>query len=587
MDRSYVRILLVALATLLLDACYHAGNKAGEDGEEDDACAEGLVLCGGVCVDTATDSDNCGACGLSCDSGQICVSGTCRPGCVDECVEEGNVRCALYPPDYVEACRDGDGDGCLEWSDLSPCPEGTTCTDGVCSEECPVICEEAGERRCTDDARGYETCGDFDGDGCLEWGDAVACDGQDICADGECRFAGPPCGDDRCEDGESCDSCPVDCGYCPVVCEEAGWEWDLGPDFSVTENPAGAWSYGWTNRIDGAGFTAGTPYDLGPMKGWVGSMTTGEGPFPAIMQNRIMVPADFGGAHYDPGEVGMVPALFGARAVARWTSPFAGSCDVEAHFYAKSTGIADLSIVQDADFLEWIDMSAGEIYYNNILDVGPGSTIQLTVGGFAGGSLFDYAAGADIRMRKRTWILANDFVAGCNPIGQWEFGYASSTEPFARYGQQGFREIVNPFWSRSGPVAADGLQSYVWKNSSSEAVDSVDPGGFALHPGCFDDESRCGEEWAVVRWTSPFEGQISVMGTFGEGGPGAPDLAIIQTSGSLSTPLWFRENVPRSEVFDLIPIVREGDTINAVVGDAFEGGDTPLDIEISVIGFET
>jgi hypothetical protein len=35
--------------------------------------------------------------------------------------------------------------------------------------------------------------------------------------------------------------------------------WDLGSDFSGTNNPNGAWSYGWTES-DGSRFTLGTQF---------------------------------------------------------------------------------------------------------------------------------------------------------------------------------------------------------------------------------------------------------------------------------------------------------------------------------------
>ena len=36
--------------------------------------------------------------------------------------------------------------------------------------------------------------------------------------------------------------------------------WDLGADFSATNNPNGAWSYGWTES-DGSGFTLGARFN--------------------------------------------------------------------------------------------------------------------------------------------------------------------------------------------------------------------------------------------------------------------------------------------------------------------------------------
>jgi hypothetical protein len=41
-------------------------------------CAEGQVPCNDRCVDLATDTANCGACGTACDAGSLCVDGVCQ-----------------------------------------------------------------------------------------------------------------------------------------------------------------------------------------------------------------------------------------------------------------------------------------------------------------------------------------------------------------------------------------------------------------------------------------------------------------------------------------------------------------------------
>ena len=53
-----------------------------------------------------------------------------------------------------------------------------------CENDC-----EAGERRCSASENGYESCGDYDSDGCLEWGGLVACAADDTCSEGSCGTA--------------------------------------------------------------------------------------------------------------------------------------------------------------------------------------------------------------------------------------------------------------------------------------------------------------------------------------------------------------------------------------------------------------
>ena len=43
-------------------------------------CGLGVVQCGGLCVDTRFDPQNCGSCGHACDPGQFCNIGRCVDG---------------------------------------------------------------------------------------------------------------------------------------------------------------------------------------------------------------------------------------------------------------------------------------------------------------------------------------------------------------------------------------------------------------------------------------------------------------------------------------------------------------------------
>ncbi len=54
------------------------GDGSGGDGS---ACVRPRAICGGTCVDLASDRNNCGGCGRGCRSGELCVFGVCSSLC--------------------------------------------------------------------------------------------------------------------------------------------------------------------------------------------------------------------------------------------------------------------------------------------------------------------------------------------------------------------------------------------------------------------------------------------------------------------------------------------------------------------------
>jgi hypothetical protein len=53
---------------------------AGEECSDDGCCNTflGMAVCGGKCVDTDNDNNNCGGCGNTCGSCKTCQNGACR-----------------------------------------------------------------------------------------------------------------------------------------------------------------------------------------------------------------------------------------------------------------------------------------------------------------------------------------------------------------------------------------------------------------------------------------------------------------------------------------------------------------------------
>lgn len=102
------------------------------------------------------------ACGVFCDEGAT------------ECRGNGVVTCVL------------DEEGCSMWGEPSAC-EGATpfCVGGACRESCEDECTGQ-QSRCVD-AGTQATCGEHDGDRCLEYSDGMACGADELCYANRCQ----------------------------------------------------------------------------------------------------------------------------------------------------------------------------------------------------------------------------------------------------------------------------------------------------------------------------------------------------------------------------------------------------------------
>jgi len=145
------------------------------------SCPSGETCIGGVCIcvpdcagKVCGDSDDCAGICDACPSGETCVDGTC----------EGSANCGDGTCDAGETCST-----CV--SDCA-CPSSETCSAGVCETSCTNDCSTIGEKDCW--ANNILTCGEYDEDDCLDWGDYFDCSpGTCNLGDTECTEVEEPC----------------------------------------------------------------------------------------------------------------------------------------------------------------------------------------------------------------------------------------------------------------------------------------------------------------------------------------------------------------------------------------------------------
>ena len=270
-------------------------NQCGQDGltcspcTGQDGCVEGTCTCLPACDGLACGDDGCGGVCGTCDTCKsVCTDGTCAAqaeaeyGCLDNdlyykdsCGAWGELKsdCGLpgCTPGAKVCCEDvcsgiecGDVDDCP----CGSCPAGKSCQDN----QCKVFCGDGqcgtGEHVCNcsaDCSGGCSGCcsgtscklGTLDNQCGKNGASCGVCTGGKTCQSQVCAYKCPDdicaaaggetcatcpqdcgacCGNDACDNGETCASCEVDCGACQVeitpgfVKIDAGSFWMGSPD---------------------------------------------------------------------------------------------------------------------------------------------------------------------------------------------------------------------------------------------------------------------------------------------------------------------------------------------------------------------
>ena len=124
----------------------------------------------------------------------------------------------------------------------------------------------------------------------------------------------------------------------------AAQSYNAAGDFSISSNPNGAWSYGYSYGV-GSAFILDTTNtaSYGPglaLGGWMGNVDSTPGAnYPYALKNSTSHPVTNNiTTVYQPGQLGLQPSESNVVSIVRWTAPFSGTFNINATFSGLDAG---------------------------------------------------------------------------------------------------------------------------------------------------------------------------------------------------------------------------------------------------------
>ena len=214
------RLLRRALAAVGIGAgAVLLGERPAIAGKPATSCPPGLSSCDGLCRDTSSHPNHCGACGHTCSNDSVCRNGTC----VKVTCDCGPSGCPTGKTLCNGVCVDTQSDAANCGSCYTACPSGSTCQSGTCVSNpgCPAGQADCGNGVCVDISSNVSNCGAC-GNVCS------SANGTAVCQNGTCVMGACNAGFADC-DGNPATGCETNvmssisnCGGCGVTCPPGG-----------------------------------------------------------------------------------------------------------------------------------------------------------------------------------------------------------------------------------------------------------------------------------------------------------------------------------------------------------------------------
>lgn len=314
-------------------------------------------------------------------------------------------------------------------------------------------------------------------------------------------------------------------------------DYDAVKDFSITSNPNGVWSYGWTASL-GSPLNLYTVTDTDSVPGmsaWLVSGTYYGNP-PYVAHNDTEQKICKEGWCVPPSWLHLQPGPGGELTVVRWTAPSDGKFSFRGAFQGLDRATTDVHVLVNSTK----SLLSGPITSQKLplrfqvrVKLLAGDTVDFVVGAGKKGDNAGDSTGIQfkvIRLKADDWALPvseaapskdypmseynalEDFSITSNPNGVWSYGWVASlgdslnlyTE--AMYCDPGFSE-----WRRYQGCYDDGALPVIAHNDTRKKICvstvCVPPTYLVMHPGF-------NGELSILRWTAPSTGNFLLEGEF-------------------------------------------------------------------------